>query len=136
METVADKKPSKTIILGSQGSGYLLFAKINYSFPLRVGSDLVPIDCLDTGVLPAVDIKQIETLVTMDSSCSYWQYQLPVCEISLRGSRNTSCEQYITTCRWYCRFHTQNCDHFTYTYVGWFYGQCVGEQHNEKPPQK
>ena len=24
---------------------------------------------------PAVDIKQIETLVTMDSSCSYWHYQ-------------------------------------------------------------
>ena len=30
----------------------------------------------------------------------------------------------------------RNCDHFTYTYVGWFYGQCVGEQRNEKLPQK
>ena len=56
-------------------SGYLLFAKINYSFPLRIGSNLVPHDWLDTGVLPTVDIKQIETFVPTDSSCSYCHYQ-------------------------------------------------------------
>ena len=46
METVADEKRQKPSSLGVrvQGSGYLLFVKINYSFPLRIGSDLVPID--------------------------------------------------------------------------------------------
>ena len=43
LQTKKCQKPS-SLGVGVQGSGYLLFVKIDYSFPLRIGSDLVPID--------------------------------------------------------------------------------------------
>ena len=43
LQTKKRQKPS-SLGVGVQGSGYLLFVKVDYSFQLRIGSDQVPID--------------------------------------------------------------------------------------------